>query len=189
MKRYVAASLLAVLSLCLSAHLTFALEGPGKPSGQPTEAKNLWVYRQSVSLGVAEAELGELVKDCQKRGFTINEIQGLLALIAKAKLARLPHRDLLLKLREGLVKNASPELVEGAILEKARALYAARRVVDELLAQGFRAVEADMAVQAVGDSLEAGLSEEAIKKIVRERTQAPPGLPNPSALIVPAKGK
>ena len=72
---------------------------------------DLWVYRQSLALGIPEEELSALASRCQEEGFTTGEVRRVLALIAKAKLAGLPHGDLLAKLREGLAKGASPEII------------------------------------------------------------------------------
>jgi hypothetical protein len=145
----------------------------------PKDVKQLWVFRESVVLGVPEADLAHLVADCKEQSFTISEIQRLLSLIARAKLAGLPHKDLLLKLREGLEKEASPELVYSALAHKALILRRAKTTVDTLLLEGFAAPDYEMAIKIVGDALEAGMEVQGILSSVRKSEGAVKGLPDP----------
>lgn len=153
------------------------------------DPKNLWVYKESLSLGVPEAELTKLVDDCKAKGFTTVEIQRMLGLIARAKLAGLPHRALLFKLQEGLAKNASPELIDAALAQKAQSLKKAKGIADNLIIEGFSAKDYDLAVQVVADVLDAGVSPQAIMGLIRDGGAPPQGLPDPAKLFIPFDAK
>lgn len=146
--------------------------------------KDLWVYKQSVSLGVKEDELESLVADCRARGIATVEVQRMLGLVARAKLAGLPHRDLLAKLREGLAKNASPELIDAALAGKAQTLKRAKGIVDSLIVDGYAAKDYEMAIQLVGDALEAGVSPQGVLSLIREGGRPPQGLPDPGSMFL-----
>lgn len=169
----------AILRLLLIPLILSAAAAETCPA-QDIGAKNLWVYRQSVALGIPEQELSKLVADCQSRGFAVVEIQNILGLIAKAKVAGLPHGDLLSKLREGIVKKASPEVIDAALAEKAGSLAAAKEVVDALAKDGFEADAYNAAIQLVSNVLDAGLSPETVKAMVMTGTRPPEGLPDPA---------
>lgn len=175
---------------CLFTLLTAALLFParwcGAADGAPpsvTDARKLWVYRESISLGVAEEDLSRLVSDCQERGFATAEIQRILGLVARVKMAGLPHWDLLSKLREGLVKRATPEVIDTALANKAVSLGMAKNIVDRLQAEGISAPNREMAIQVVSDALDAGMSSEAVTAIVRERGRVPEGFPDPAPMF------
>ena len=126
------------------------------------------MLRQSVALGVPEAELTALVKGCREAGFTSSEVRRVLSLMARAKLAGLPHDDLLNKLREGLAKRARPEAIEKAVEFKAQSLRAAKSLVDSLLSEGRVAPDYNLAVKVVADALEAGAAPADVLRAVRE---------------------
>lgn len=142
------------------------------------EDQDLWVFRQSVALGVPEGELAALIDKCREQGFTTAEVQRLLALIAKAKLAGLPHDDLLRKLREGLAKNAGPEVVDAALQAKAQTLRRAKTVVDTLLLDEWSAPSYELAVKITADALDYGASVQTILSVVREGSPRPEGMPD-----------
>lgn len=168
-----------LIKLLLMALLAYFSSTGMCAAGEMT-ARDLWVYRQSIALGIPEQELSKLVSDCQTRGFAIVEIQKILGLIAKAKVAGLPHGDLLSKLREGLVKKASPEVIDAALAEKAGSLYAAKEVVDGLKSEGFEADGYNAAVQLVSSVLDAGLSPATVILMVKTGERPPDGLPDPA---------
>lgn len=172
--------------LCCGASFGDDRRDKGAGEGDP---KNLWVYKQSAALGVAEAELVKLVDDCRARGFTTSEIQRMLGLVARAKLSGLPHKTLLFKLQEGLAKHASPELIDAALAGKAQNLKKAKGIVDNLIIDGFVAKDYDMAIGVVSDSLEAGLSQQAIVSIIREGGAPPEGLPDPASMFLSPEAK
>lgn len=155
-----------------------AAEGP---EGDP---KKLWVYRESVALGVPEKELEQLVDECRARGFIAAEVQRMLGLIARAKLAGLPHRDLLFKLREGLAKNASPELIDAALAQKAQNLKKSKGLVDGLIVEGYVTKDYELAIQIVGDAFETGMTAQEILQLIRRGEKPPPGMPDPSGLFL-----
>ena len=158
----------------------------GAPQGGAREGdpKNLWVYRESVALGIPEEEMARLVADCRARGLTTMEVQRLLSLIARAKLAGLPHKDLLFKLREGLVKSASPELIDAALAGKAQTLKRAKGLVDGLIVEGYVAKDYELAIQVVGDALEIGMSPQGVLTLVRDGGSPPQGMPDPGQLFI-----
>lgn len=173
--------LLAVF-LLLSGRFALAEEGRDVKGGDP---KTLWVYRESVSLGVPEAELTKLVDECRAKGFATVEIQRMLGLIARAKLAGLPHKALLYKLREGLAKNASPELIDAALAQNAQTLKKAKGIVDNLIIEGYSAKDYELAIQLVADAVEAGMSPQSIMGLVRDGGVPPAGLPDPGSMFIP----
>jgi len=143
-----------------------ALSKPTADIAGDEEAQRL--FRQAVSLGVAEGELDSLVRGCRDAGFTGSEIQRVLRLVAGAKLAGLPHVELLNKLREGLAKGAPPDAVDAALGKKAQSLRKAKGLVDSLIMEGWEAPDYAMAVQMVSDALEGGASPSEILCAVRE---------------------
>jgi hypothetical protein len=147
------------------------------------DAQYLWVFKESVALGVPEDELAHLVEHCRAQGFASSEIRRMLALIAKAKLAGLPHGDLLLKLREGLAKNASPELVDAALADKAQKLRKAKSVVDTLLMSGYATEDYALAIKIVADTLEMGLTPQNILSVVRSGKPTEEGIPDPARIF------
>jgi hypothetical protein len=146
----------------------------GGPEAQDADR----LFRQSVVLGVPETELADLVATCQGAGLRGEEISRLLALVARAKLAGLPHEDLLNKLREGLAKGAPPEAVQKALEDKARVLRKAKDLVDTLLLEGWVAHSYDFAVKLVGDALEAGASGAEVLCSVRQNRPCDEGIPD-----------
>lgn len=166
----------------------FALGSPPPPQPQKhvlqeKEAKELWAFRESIALGVAEEDLAELVADCRASGFTMGEIQRILALVAKVKLAGLPHRQLFEKLREGLVKGAQPELIDAALAGKATTLRKAKTVVDDLLLEGHAVKDYNLAIEVVADALDVGMSPQQIRVMVQKGKSPAQGLPDPSKLF------
>jgi hypothetical protein len=151
---------------------------PPRAAEQEPDDQDLWVFRQSVALGVPEGELTALIDKCREQGFTTAEVQRLLALIAKAKLAGLPHDDLLRKLREGLAKNAGPEVVDAALQAKAQTLRRAKTVVDTLLLDEWSAPSYELAVKITADALDYGASVQTILSVVREGSPRPDGMPD-----------
>jgi hypothetical protein len=160
-------------------------ETKGKPRLDDKDTKRLWAFKESVALGVPEDELAELVAACRAQGMASAEIQRLLGLIAKAKLAGLPHEDLLLKLKEGLAKGASPELIDAALAGKAQTLRRAKTLVDNLLMEGYAAEDYNLAIKMVADALDAGLSPQQVLTMVRggQQLQPPPGTPDPGKVF------
>lgn len=147
------------------------------------DTQYLWVFKESVALGVPEEELAHLVEHCRAQGFASAEIRRMLALIAKAKLAGLPHGDLLLKLREGLAKDASPELVSAALAQKAQTLRRAKSVVDTLLMAGYATDDYELAIKIVADTLEMGLTPQNILTVVRSGKPTEEGIPDPARIF------
>lgn len=142
------------------------LSGPGASDVREEDADRL--FHQAVLLGVPEKDLERLVETCRRRGFTGIEVSRVLSLVARAKLAGLPHADLLNKLREGLAKDAGPEAIIRAMDEKARVLRRAKDLVDTLLMEGWSTPDRSFSVQVVADALEAGVSPAEILCSVRE---------------------
>jgi len=151
-----------------------ALGDSGVGAGEGDEVQRL--FRQAVSLGVSDAELGRLVQGCRAAGFTGAEIQRVLRLVTGAKLGGLPHFDLLDKLREGLAKGASPDAIEAALGKKAQSLRKAKGLVDSLIMEGWSAPDYAMAVQMVSDALEAGASPGEVLCAVRQGTPCGKGV-------------
>ncbi len=149
---------------------------PAKEAG--IENGDLWVYRQSVALGVPEAEISALVADCRTQGYTTAEVQRILALIVKAKLAGLPHADLLKKLREGLAKRAGPDTIDAALSAKAQTLKRAKSVVDSLLVEEWSAPDYEWAVKVVADALDFGASVQTVLNVARRIEPRPEGMPD-----------
>jgi hypothetical protein len=175
---------LIVVFLLAFGTCTLAEEGRPARSGEG-DPKNLWVYKEAVALGIPEPEMTNLVEECKGRGFTTAEIQRMLGLVARAKLSGLPHKALLFKLREGLAKNASPELIDAALAGNAQTLKKSKGIVDNLIVEGYATRDYELAIQIVADALDAGLSQQAVTGLIREGGEPPEGLPNPGALFIP----
>jgi hypothetical protein len=144
-----------------------AKSGGAEVSGAQTQNADR-LFRQSVTLGVPEAELADLVRACRGAGFMGEEIARLLALVERAKLSGLPHHALLNKLREGLAKRAPPEAVQKALEDKARVLQKAKGVVDTLILEGRIVRDYDFAVKMVADALDAGATPAQLLSCVRQ---------------------
>lgn len=151
--------------LCQQASLG-QLSGPRASDVREEDAERL--FHQAVLLGVPEKDLEQLVDACRRRGFTGIEVSRVLSLVARAKLAGLPHADLLNKLREGLAKGAGPEAIVRAMDEKARVLRRAKDLADTLLMEGWSTPDRSFSIQVVADALEAGVSPAEILCSVRE---------------------
>lgn len=175
-------ALLAFLVAAVSCHAEQSLGSKPKRLGKK-DTQYLWVFKESVALGVPEEELAYLVESCRAQGFASSEIRRMLALIAKAKLAGLPHDDLLLKLREGLAKNAAPELVDAALADKAQTLRKAKSLVDTLLMSGYSTDDYELAIKVVADTLEMGLSRQNILTVVRSGRPTAEGVPDPGRVF------
>lgn len=148
-------------------------------SGNPSEDEETQrMLRQSVALGIPEAELTEAVKGCRDAGFTASEMRRILSLMTRAKLAGLPHDDLLNKLREGLAKKARPDAVEKAVEAKAQSLRAAKSLVDALLSEGHVAPNYGLAVKVVADALEGGAAPVDVLRAIREGRPPGEGIPD-----------
>lgn len=128
--------------------------------------------------GMSEAETAALLDGCRSAGFTEEETQRMLRLVVGAKLAGLPHGDLVNKLREGIAKGASPEVVVTAVEAKARVLRRAKGLVDGLVLEGWPPRDYPIAVQIVADAFDAGMDSNAIQRAVREGTSLPAGAPD-----------
>ena len=136
------------------------------------------MLRQAAALGIPKRDLDDLVKGCRGAGFTSSEVRRVLSLMTRAKLAGLPHGDLLNKLREGLAKKARPEVIEKAVETKAQSLRAAKSLVDSLLAEGHVAPDYSLAVQVVADALEGGAGPADVLRAVREGRPPGNGVPD-----------
>jgi len=143
-----------------------------------TDAEVARLYRQAVALGVPEGEFGQLLQGCRASGFTQAETRRVVRLVAGAKLAGLPHMDLLNKLGEGLAKGASPEAIGEALDRKAQSLRRGKGIVDTLLMEGWNTGDYPMAVQMVGDALEAGATPAEVLCAVREAKPCREGIPD-----------
>jgi len=149
----------------------------GEPGpGADEEVRRL--FRQSVALGVPEKDLARLMDASRQAGFTAGESQRVLRLVAGAKLAGLPHFDLLNKFREGLAKGAGPDAIQGALEQKAQSLRRAKGLVDALIMEGWDAPDYPMAVQMVSDALEVGAGSSDILRSVREGRPCAAGVPD-----------
>ena len=140
--------------------------------------------RQAAILEVAETKLRELQRACREAGFTAEEFSRLMTLVTRAKLAGLPHQQLLSKLDEGLAKRAMPERVLGALEAKARRLRDAKGVVDQLIVQGWLAPDYPLAVGLVADALGAGASPAELVRAVRDGEPGAPGVPDVRSAFV-----
>lgn len=136
------------------------------------------IFRQSVALGIPESDLSELIGRCRQAEFTAAELRRVLSLMARAKLAGLPHDDLLNKLREGLAKGAPPEVIERAVESKAQTLRRGKSLVDALLTEGRIAPNYAYALKVVADALEAGVPPAEIFRSVREGRPPTEGTPD-----------
>ncbi|MBI5017078.1 MAG: hypothetical protein HZB55_16525 [Deltaproteobacteria bacterium] len=136
------------------------------------------IFRQSVALGIPEADLTDLVARCRGAGFTALELRRVLSLMVRAKLAGLPHDDLLNKLREGLAKRAPPDAIERAVESKAQSLRRAKSLVDALLTDGRATPDYGYALKVVADALEAGVAPVDVLRAVREGQSPQEGLPD-----------
>ena len=158
------------------------------PAGPPGSAGGLGpaaeadgvdtLRRQLLDLGLARAEVDEAVSACGRAGMSGAETTRVLRLLARARLAGLPHRELLLKLQEGVAKGATPEAIQGALEQKARVLRQAKGLVDRLVLEGHPAVSRPVAVQGVADALAAGASEAEILESVRRGVPLGKGRPD-----------
>ena len=153
-----------------------AVGGLGEDLGSDAELARL--YRQSVALGVPEKEFGRLLERCRASGFTGAETRRMVRLVAGAKLAGLPHMDLLNKLGEGLAKGASPEAIGEALERKAQSLRRGKGIVDTLLMEGWNTADYPMAIQMVADALEAGATPAEVLCAVREGKPCREGVPD-----------
>ena len=156
--------------------------GLSAESGSTGEGGEL--ARQAAILEVAEAKLRELQRACREAGFTAEEFSRLMTLVTRAKLAGLPHQQLLSKLDEGLAKRAMPERVLGALEAKARRLRDAKGVVDQLIVQGWLAPDYPLAVGLVVDALGAGASPAELVRAVRDGEPGAPGVPDVRSAFV-----
>jgi hypothetical protein len=151
---------------------------PSSESSAVEDEETRRIFRQSVALGIPEAELSELVRHCREANFTAAELRRVLSLMARAKLAGLPHDDLLNKLREGLAKGVTPEAIERAVESKAQTLRRAKSLVDTLLTEGRIAPNYVYALKVVADALEAGVPPTDVLRSVREGRPPPEGTPD-----------
>lgn len=172
-----AGAALAFMVGCVCGPAAALDRAPSPPPGVADEDEGQQLLRQAVALGVPEAELTDLVRRCREAGFASVEVRRVLALVRKAKLAGLPHDDLLNKLREGLAKRAPPEAVERAVEGKAQSLRRAKTLVDLLLSEGCTAPNYVLALQCVADALEGGADPADVLRAVREGGSLGPGLP------------
>jgi len=134
--------------------------------------------RQLLDLGLAPGEVDEAVSACERAGMSGAETARVLRLLARARLAGLPQRELLLKLQEGVAKGAGPEAIQEALEHKARVLRQAKNLVDRLVLEGLPAFSYPVAIQAVADALAAGASPAEILESVRQGTALGRGRPD-----------
>ncbi|TAL18110.1 hypothetical protein EPN96_03065 [bacterium] len=162
-----------------------------KPPAAENTAKNpkdpqaLWVYRQSIALGVPETELLTLAEACRDQGFTTAETRRVLGLIAKAKLSGLPHEDLLAKLREGLAKKAGAEAIDEALSAKAKTLKRSKDLVDSMIMEGWNVTDYNLAIKIVADAMDAGSTPQNILSVVRGDKKRPEGMPDVKKVFHP----
>jgi hypothetical protein len=140
--------------------------------------------RQAAILEVPEATLEELQRACREAGFTAEEFSRLMTLVTRAKLAGLPHQQLLNKLEEGLAKRAMPGRVLRALEARARVLRDAKGVVDQLIVQGWLAPDYPLAVGLVADALGAGARPAQLLRAVRDGRPGAKGVPDVRAAFV-----
>lgn len=176
---------IAAAAILAQEAFSFGQSPPPSPSIDQKDPQSLWVYRQSVALGVPESELSMLVASCREQGYITAEIQRIVGLIAKAKLAGLPHEDLLAKFREGLAKRAGPESVDEAVSRKALTLRRSKDLVDSLLIEGWSATDYSLAIKMVADSLDAGFSSQKIISVLNGDIQKPEGMPELKKVFAP----
>lgn len=170
--------LLTVLALAAAASRPAAVRAAVPGSSILDDEETRRMFRQSVALGIPEAELKDLVDRCLATGFSSAELRRVLNLMARAKLAGLPHDDLLNKLREGLAKGAPPETIERAVESKAQALRRAKSLVDALLAEGRTAPNYGYALKVVADCLDAGELPADVLRSVRDGSPPREGSPD-----------
>lgn len=152
---------------------------PGEPGGAQGDAEEVRrLFRQAVSLGVTERELGRLVESARRAGFTEGELQRVLRLVAGARLGGLPHFDLLNKLREGLAKGANPDAIQAALEHKAQSLRRAKGLADSLILEGWSTRDYSLTVQMLSDALDAGAGAADILRSVREGKPCGEGMPD-----------
>ncbi len=177
-RRLLAAALLA--ALCAGGVVARAgTPGSAGGLGPSAPADEVGALRQQLlDLGLAPEEVDEAVQACERAGMSGAETTRVLGLLARARLAGLPHRDLLLKLQEGVAKGASPEAIQGALEEKARVLRKAKALVDRLVVEGFPVIGYPVAIQVVADALTAGASPAEILESVRRGTPLRNGGPD-----------
>lgn len=132
----------------------------------------------AAAAGIRHSEAVKINDACREAGFTTAEIQRMFNLMVKAKLAGLPHGDLINKLNEGLAKGAPPEAVSLVLQRRAQALRRAKSLVDTLLVEGWAAADYTVAVQLVGDVLEGGVNASDVLKSVRENERNWDDLPD-----------
>lgn len=149
-----------------------------------TPGKGGEIARQAAILEVPEATLAELQRACREAGFTAEEFSRLLTLVTRAKLAGLPHQQLLNKLDEGLAKRAMPGRVLRALEARARVLRDAKGVVDQLIVQGWLAPDYPLAVGLVADALGAGARPAQLLRTVRDGKPGAKGVPDVRAAFV-----
>ena len=140
--------------------------------------------RQATILEVEEVKLRELQRACRAAGFTAEEFSRVMTLVTRAKLAGLPHQQLLNKLDEGLAKRALPERVLRALETRARCLRDAKGVVDQLIVQGWLAPDYPLAVGLVADAIGAGASQADLVRAVRDGEPGAPGVPDVRSAFV-----
>ncbi|GAB4249423.1 hypothetical protein [Deferrisoma sp.] len=148
--------------------------GPGDPAGPLAE-----VRAQARAAGLGDGEVKEAEDACREAGLTSAETARVLLLIARARVAGLPHEDLLSKLREGVAKGAPAEAILRVLERRTLTLRQASDLVERLTLEGHRPVDPKLAVCAVADALWAGASPSEVLRAVREDSALPDGLPDP----------
>ncbi len=147
---------------------------PARGGQRPAEP----LIDHAADLGVTPEELEQILGGCRAAGFTREEVERVLHLVERAKLAGLPQGDLVNKLREGLAKGVSPEGIGRALERKAQTLKRAKSLVDTLVVDGWEARDYRIAVQLVADALDAGLSPAEVLRSVRQGHAAREGMPD-----------
>ncbi|WP_025322902.1 hypothetical protein [Deferrisoma camini] len=177
MKRWMAVGLLVLLGW--PAGWTPAGEpavgrlGPGRLTGTLEE-----VRLQARAAGLSQDRIRQAEQACEDAGFSSSETARVLLLLARARVAGLPDRDLLSKLREGVAKRAGADAILRALDRRTLTLRRAADLVDRLTLEGFPPADRLTAVEMVADALWAGAETSRILRSVREDRPLGGGLPD-----------
>ncbi|NOY44558.1 MAG: hypothetical protein GXP50_03780 [Deltaproteobacteria bacterium] len=147
--------------------------GPGSLAGTLEE-----VRLQARAAGLSQDRVREAEEACEEAGFSSAETARVLLLLARARVAGLPDRDLLSKLREGVAKRAGTDAILRALERRTLTLRRAADVVDRLTLEGFPPADRFTAVEMVADALWAGVESSRILRSVREDRPLEGGLPD-----------
>ena len=133
-------------------------------------------YRAAQQAGLQERRILDLVETCVDADFEAPAIARMLSLAAQLNLERLPVESFVAKIEEGIAKRVPPERVLQAAERRALMLNRARTIVNGAVLEGFDLRDRDEILPDVAAALEAGVSAEAIRRILVDSLEAGDGV-------------